>query len=93
VSIVSFLFTAIISHGSVPRDFVTNTVIPIPKKTNCDMSDSENFRGISLSSLFGKIVDNVILSQFHENLCKSYLQFGFKQNSSTVHYNIKRNSY
>jgi len=27
---ISFLFTAIISHGSVPRDFVTSTVIPIP---------------------------------------------------------------
>jgi len=80
---ISFLFTAIISHGSVPRDFVTSTVIPIPKKRNCDMSDSENFRGISLSSLFGKIFDNVILSQFHENLCTSDLQFGFKQNSST----------
>jgi len=43
---ISFLFTAIISHGSVPRDFVTSTVILIPKKRNCDMSDSENFRGI-----------------------------------------------
>ena len=82
---ISFLFTAIISHGSVPRDFVASTVIhrPIPKKINCDMSDSENFRGISLSSLFGKIFDNVILSQFHENLCTSDLQFGFKQNSSS----------
>jgi len=45
-----------------------STVIPIPKKRNSDMSDSENFRGISLSSLFGKLFDNVILSQFHENL-------------------------
>jgi len=52
----------------VPRDFVTSPVIPIPKKRNCDMSDSEHFRVISLSSLFGKIFDNIILSQFHENL-------------------------
>jgi len=36
---ISFLFTAIISHGSLLRDFVTSTVIPIPKKRNCDMSD------------------------------------------------------
>jgi len=57
---ISFLFTAIIYHGSVLRDFVTSTVIPIHKKINCDMSDSENFRGISLSSLFGNIFDNVI---------------------------------
>jgi len=62
----------------VPRGFVTSTVIPIHKKRNCDMSDSENFCGISLSFLFGKIFDNVILSQFHENLCTSDLQFRFK---------------
>jgi len=66
------------------RRNVSSTVISIPKKRNCDMSDSENFRGISLSFLFlEKIFDNVILSQFHENLCTSDLQFGFKQNSST----------
>jgi len=58
---ISFLFTAIIYHSSVPKDFVTSTVIPIP-----DMSDSEHFRGVSLSTLFGKIVDNAILSQFHD---------------------------
>jgi len=81
--LISFLFTAVISHGSVPRDCVTCTVIPIPKKRNCDMSHSENVRGISLSSLFGKILDNVIFIQFHENLCTSDLQFGFKQISST----------
>jgi len=88
---ISFLLTAIISHCSVSRDIITSTVIPIPKKRNCDMSDSENFRGISLSSLFGKIFDNVILSKFQENLCTSDLQFGFKQNSS-MHYDFKRNS-
>ena len=57
---VSFLLTAIISHGSVPSDFVTSTVIPIPKKRNGDTSDSKKFHDITLSSLFGKIFDNVI---------------------------------
>jgi len=80
---VSFLFTAIISHGSVPRDYVTSTVIPIPKKIHCDMSDSDHFCSISLSSIFEQIANNVILSEFHENLCTSDLQFGFKANSST----------
>jgi len=43
---ISLLFKAIISHGSVPKDLVSSTVILIPKKRNFDMSDSENFRGI-----------------------------------------------
>jgi len=76
---ISFIFTAIIYHGSVPKDFVTSTVIPIPKMSNCDMADSENFRGISLSSLFGHIFDNVIFSQFHENLCTSDFQVGLSK--------------
>jgi hypothetical protein len=80
---ISFLFSAIICHGSVPRDFVTSTIIPIPKKRNGNLSDSDNFRGIALSSVFGKIFDNLILSKYRDKLCTSDLQFGFKQKSST----------
>jgi len=83
---IGFLFTAIISHGCVPKDFASSTVIPIPKKRNGNMSDSENFenfRGIALSSIFGKIFDNVILDKYHDKLSTSDLQFGFKQHSST----------
>ena len=58
-------------------------VIPIPKKRNGNMADSENFRGIALSSVFGKTFDNVILHKYHDNLDTSDLQFGFKQQSST----------
>jgi len=80
---IAFLFTAIVTHGYLPRDFVTSTVIPIPKKRNGNMADSENFRGIALSSVFGKIFDNVILHKYHDKLNTSDLQFGFKQQSST----------
>jgi len=67
----------------VPRNFVTSTVISISKKRNCDLSNGDNFRGISLSSLFKKLFDNVILSNFHENFCTSDSQFELKQHSST----------
>jgi len=77
----SFLFN--FSWLGSYRDFVASTVLPIPKKRNCDMSDSENFRAISLSSFFVKMFADVILCKFQENLCTSDLQFGFKQNSST----------
>jgi len=80
---IAFLFSAIVSHGYVPRDFVTSTVIPIPKKRNGNMADSENFRGIALSSVFGKIFDNVILQKYQDKLDTSDLQFGLKQQSST----------
>ena len=58
-------------------------VIPIPKKSNGTAADSENYRGIALSSIFGKSLDNVILEKYYDRICTSELQFGFKRNSST----------
>jgi hypothetical protein len=49
---ISFLFSTIICHGAVPRDFSVSTIIPIPKKKNGNLSDSDNFRGIALCSIF-----------------------------------------
>jgi hypothetical protein len=80
---IAFLFSAIISHGCVPRDFSTSTIIPIPKKRNVNSTDSDNYRGISLSSVFGKIFDNIVLCKYYDKLCTSDLQFGFKANCST----------
>ena len=80
---ISFLFSAIICHGAAPRDFVVSTIIPIPKKKNGNLSDSENFRGIALCTIFSKVFDNIILNKYRDKLCTSELQFGFKQNNST----------
>jgi hypothetical protein len=78
-----FLFSCMVSHGSAPKDFSASTIVPIPKKANGNISDSNNYRGIALSSVFGKVFDNVILYKFQDKLCTSDLQFGFKPNSST----------
>jgi len=42
-----------------------------------------NYRGIALSSIFGKLFDNIVLHRYHEMLCTSDLQFAFKKKSST----------
>jgi hypothetical protein len=46
-------------------------------------TDSNNFRGTALSSVFCKVFDNVILDKFHDKLCSSELHFGFKFKNST----------
>jgi hypothetical protein len=79
---VAFLFTSIVSHGSAPADFVRSTVLPIPKKSNA-CADSDNYRGIALSSIFGKLLDHIILCKYQDRLSTSDLQFGFKKNRST----------
>jgi len=49
-------------HGCVPRDFSASIIIPIPTKQNVNSTDSENYPGISPSSVFGfgEIFDTVI---------------------------------
>jgi len=50
---------------------------------NVNKSDSSQFRGIALSSVYGKIFDNIVLSRYSKILAPSELQFGFKAKSST----------
>ena len=61
--------------GFVPEDFLPSSVIPVPKKRGCNASTSENFRGIALSSVFGKIFDNIVLEKFQSRLNTCDLQF------------------
>jgi len=46
------------------------------------MSDSANFRGIALSSVFGEVFNNIILERYHQKLSSCDMQFGFKPKSS-----------
>ena len=87
---ISWLLSSIIVHGCLPDTFTVNTVIPIPKGHNVSMSDSENYRGIALGSIFSKLCDNIVLHRYGSNLISSELQFGFKAKSSTVFYGVER---
>ena len=82
-----FMFSLFVTHGASPDSFKTCTIIPIglPKKRNSDASDSANYRGIALSSVFGKIFDNVVLIRYNDKLISSETQFGFKAKYSTNH--------
>ena len=80
---IGLLFSSLVVHGHAPGDMLTSTVIPIPKGKNCNATDSSNYRGISLSSIFGKLFDILILSRYSDHLCSSDYQFGFKAKRST----------
>ena len=58
---LSFLFSNLFTHGVVPDNMTFSTVIPISKSKNCSQMDSGNYRGIALSSIYGKLFDLVIL--------------------------------
>jgi hypothetical protein len=100
---MSHYFTCTLLHGCVRADFASSTILPIPKKSNANCSDSENYRGIALSSIFCKIFDNIVIDRFHDILVTSEHQFGFKRNSSTsmctmilkeaISYYVKNNTF
>jgi len=70
-------------HGVAPDDMCSSTIIPIPKGKHANVTDSSNYRGIALSSIFGKIFDLIFLVKYSDCLSISELQFGFKAGHST----------
>ena len=59
--ILSILYTWFLSHGFSPDSIIMGTMIPIPKNRKQSLCNSSNYRAIALSSIFGKILDWVIL--------------------------------
>ena len=61
-----------------------SVLVPIPKSRKKSVCDSNNYRSIAISSLIGKVLDNLILMQHSDALQTSDLQFGFKPSHSTT---------
>ena len=57
---------------------ILGTMIPIPKDKKKSLCSSSNYRAITLSSIFSKILDWIILIKEENSLCSSELEFGFK---------------
>ena len=75
---LGLLLTALSVHGAAPDRFHCSINVPIPKGRNTDKSNSLNFRGISLSSAFGKVFNKIILDRFSARLQLTNLQLCLK---------------
>ena len=73
-----------ISHGYAPKQLLMATIIPIIKNKRKSVNDSDNYRGIALSTAIGKLVDLIIIDAQADVLRSSNLQFGFKHGTSTT---------
>jgi hypothetical protein len=71
---IAFLFSSLLVHDVVPRDLSLNSVIPIPKGKNVNLTAAVNYRGITLRSILIKIFDLIILSRFSDKLYACDLQ-------------------
>ena len=73
-------------HGFCPQSFICANIIPIPKGSKVNLSNSDKYRSIAISSLVGKIIDHIIIEKQSEALKTSHYQYGVKPNSSTILY-------
>ena len=79
---ISLLFSSMLRHVLIPNEMLISTIIPLPKKCRNVLNYSDNYRGISLSSILGKVLDWVILVSCGDALQNSDAQFGFRPKHS-----------
>ena len=80
------LFNGLIQHGYVPTEFLRGTITPIVKDSQGDLSDTANYRGITLSCLPAKMFEFAIQMKTSLLLQTDELQFGFKKNLPCIVY-------
>ena len=59
---LNMLYNLMLKHGYAPEDMLMSTVVPIPKNKKKSLNDSNNYRGIALSSIIGKVLELLILN-------------------------------
>ena len=73
------LFNLLMKHGCVPSQFGQGIVIPLVKDKHGNLSDSDNYRGITVSCVISKLFEHCLMNKYGLYLYSSDLQFGFKK--------------
>ena len=61
-------------------------IIPVPKDKSGDLTDSKNYRGITLSPVISKVFKLCLMDLYGEFLYSTDLQFVFKKQLSCSHF-------
>ncbi len=83
--LITVVFNAMVIHGISPESMLIGTMIPIQKAKRQVVCKSDKCRAITLSSIFTKVLDWLLLIKEQAVLCSSQLQFGFKSGISPTH--------
>ena len=81
VPVLTRLFNKILKEKNIPESFKTGIITPVLKKGK-DPKEMGNYRGITVSSVFGKLFEYAILSKM--DLPQSDHQFGFTSGLSPI---------
>ena len=80
---LKLLFKHYLMHGYISLALMLSTLIPLVKDKLGDVTLSNNYRSIALSSLILKVFDWVVILLHKDGLNIDELQFGFQQDTST----------
>ena len=81
---ISMLLTMTLQHADAPEAMAHSVLVPIVKNPKKSLNDGSNYRSIAISSIIGKIFDNVVLKKHGCVLNSCDLQFGFCTGHSTT---------
>ena len=77
------VITAMITHGCSDELFNSGSILPHPKNRQKSLSDSSNYRAISLCTIPSKLLDYIIMLLIGDSLQTSNMQFAYKPEYST----------
>ena len=76
-------FNRIICDKQIPEAFKTGILNPVLKKSK-DPTNMDNYRGITVSPIIGKLFESVLLLRLEQTFEQSSLQFGFTKGLSPI---------
>ena len=84
-SSLSNLMNYIIQNGYIPQQMKQGVITPVLKKDKDPLLPT-NYRGITVLSIIGKVLEKVLLQRTESTLCREQSRFqrGFTKNSSSV---------
>ena len=77
---VALLFNAMIVHGHYPSELLKSTIVSIPKDKTASLSNSDNYRDISMFNSIHKLFDYVLIDICGDSLSTSDMQYGYENN-------------
>ena len=80
---VSQLMQGCFMHEVVFEEALHSWVIPVVKDGKGNLENSENYRGITISSIWANILDKLLLKKLQDRYDTNACQFGFKKGVST----------
>ena len=81
--VLSRIFNSILIHGCSNDKINKSKIISIIKNKRKSASNSDNYRGISLSTIMSKMLEILILNKVEKLVVCNDFQFGFRKDHST----------